>query len=211
MVHELLHSGIYAVINKHLNLVYVGETQRNFLIRWIEHLNNIHKHFDNLDRTKLFLHEHTKFIVLKVMNEEIYSENDFYKYEQEAYEFYRQKVWGIVSRHFYNEGGKYRDYEAESEKTLERYRKTVNQISLVLATKNTQHKNGSVILKNLYIQLERKFGTDIEVVKGKSVLSRLNKKELEFMLLELYPRYYYKKLSLLRDEYQKNDHQLSLL
>jgi hypothetical protein len=211
MVHELLNRGIYAVINKQLNLVYVGETQRNFLIRWIEHLNNIHKHFENIDRTKLFLHEHTKYITLKILNEEIYSKHDFYKYEQEAYEFYLRKGWGIVSRHTYNAEGNYRDCEPESEKLLQRYRKAINQISLILATKNTQHKNGSVILKNLYKQLEKKFGTDIEVVKGKSILSRLNKDELEFMLLELYPRFYYKNLSLLRDEYKSNDNQLSLL
>ncbi|WP_144422561.1 GIY-YIG nuclease family protein [Lysinibacillus sp. A1] len=37
MEHKLLNRGIYAIINKQLNMVYVGETQRNFLIRWVEH------------------------------------------------------------------------------------------------------------------------------------------------------------------------------
>ncbi|MFT4416048.1 GIY-YIG nuclease family protein [Fredinandcohnia humi] len=209
MSHKLLDRGIYAIINKRLNLVYVGETQRNFLIRWIEHLNNIYNHFDNQERTMLFLNEQTKFIVLKIMNETTYLKHDFFRYEQKAYEFYKRKGWGIVSKHNYNQEGKYSEFVNGDEKLIERYKKAINQMSIVLATKNTQHTNGSVILKKLYKQVERKFGTNVDKIKGESVLSRLNKDELEFMLLELYPRFYHKILDLSRTEYNKRDCQMS--
>ncbi|MCA1066021.1 GIY-YIG nuclease family protein (plasmid) [Rossellomorea sp. AcN35-11] len=210
MGHRLLDRGIYAVINKSLGLVYVGETQRNFLLRWVEHLDRLENYFENEGKTKLFLHEHTQFIVLKEMNSLEYSKSDFYNFEYEAYEFYKSKGWGIASRHYkYGHDTVPKEIKGIEGLMLDRYRQLILKMSLVLATKNTNHTNNSVILNRLYRQLERKFGTDIKK-KNKSILSGLNKEELEFIVLDLYPRYYNKQLALVREEYKNSDHQLNL-
>lgn len=207
---ELLSRGIYAILNKELNLVYIGETQRNFLIRWIEHLNRIHTKFENFDRTQLFLHKNTKFIILKKMDQATFQRKEFYTYEQEAYEFYKRKGWGVVSVHYFNPTSDYENHEANIEKLMERYRIAIQHMAVCIATINTNHQNGSIILKRLYTQLERKFNTDTSKVKGQSVINRLTKEELEFMLLELYPRFFHKKLELVRKEFKAFERQLSM-
>ena len=68
MKNELLSRGIYAIINKELNMVYVGQTQTNFLIRWIEHLIVIPTYEDLPKRIHLYLNRATKFIILKNMD-----------------------------------------------------------------------------------------------------------------------------------------------
>lgn len=200
MSQNLLSKGIYAIINKELNLVYIGETQRNFLIRWIEHLIRIPDHVDNLDRTKLFLHTGTKFIILKKMDEPGLIRKDFFLFEHEAYEFYKKRNWGIVSTHNYNLDAGNDEGKINEEKILERYRKAVNHIALFISTKNTNHQNGSLILSTFYKQIDKKFSTDVRGRGGKSVLRSLTKEEMEYILLDVYPRFYQKKLHVLREE-----------
>lgn len=65
---QSLKCGIYAVINKKLNAVYIGQTQICFLIRWIEHLSRIEMYSDDFLRLKLYLDEHTQFLVLKILD-----------------------------------------------------------------------------------------------------------------------------------------------
>ncbi|MBY0147769.1 GIY-YIG nuclease family protein [Neobacillus niacini] len=210
MKHELLSRGIYAILNKNLKLVYVGQTQRNFLIRWTEHLMRIQEHVDNFERLKLFLHEDTKFLILKKLDDPECIEKNFIKLEQEAYEFYRKKHWGIVSTHHFNTYSNYRGKNLDDERLLDRYRKAIIHMSFIISTKNTNHKNGSVILINLYNQIEKKFQTNVKNRGGSSILSTLTQNELEFMLLELYPRFFNKKLAVLRKELNNTERQISL-
>jgi len=156
MEHELLNRGIYAIINKQLNMD-VGETQRNFLIRWIEHLMSINKYEDEPKRIHLYLNQATKFIVLKKMDSDEYSTKDFYKLEYDAQNFYIQKGWDVLSSVSYNPNRSYSDLELTSEKLLERYRKAVKHMAYILSTVNTKHKNGSFILSNLYKKVEKLF------------------------------------------------------
>lgn len=210
MRHELLSKGIYAILNKNLKLVYVGQTQRNFLIRFTEHLMRIPEHVDNFERIKLFLHEDTKFLILKKLDEPEYIERDFLRLEQEAYEFYRKKNWGIVSTHHFNTYSEYRGKNSDVGRLHDRYKKAINHMSFIISTKNTNHENGSVILKNLYNQIEKKFQTDVNNRGGSSILSTLTQNELEFMLLELYPRFFNKKLAVLRKDLKITERQISL-
>lgn len=202
MEHELLSRGIYAIINKQLNMVYVGETQRNFLIRWVEHLMSISTYEDEPKRIHLYLNQATKFIVLKKMDNNEYSTKDFYKFEYDAQNFYIQKGWDVLSSVSYNPSRSYSDRELISEKLLERYRKAVKHMAYILSTVNTKHKSGSVILFNLYKQVEKHFKTDLQAREGKSTIHKLNLEELEFIMFELYPRYYHKRLDTLRTEYK---------
>ncbi|MEH7356832.1 GIY-YIG nuclease family protein [Neobacillus drentensis] len=99
MAEQLLKAGIYAIINKTLNIVYVGETEENFIVRWIEHILRIPLFFDNEDRTLLYLHKDTKFIVLKELDPQLHNRKTFYHYEFEASKFYKEKGWIVISNH----------------------------------------------------------------------------------------------------------------
>ncbi|MCP1144865.1 hypothetical protein [Lysinibacillus endophyticus] len=202
MKHELLSRGIYAILNKQLNMVYVGETERNFLIRWIEHLRTIPKYKDDPKRIHLYLNKATKFIVLKKMDAEGYSRKDFFKFEHDAQEFYIENGWDVLSSVSYNPNRSYKHRELTSEKLLERYRKAVKHMAYVLSTVNTKNKNGSFILSNLYKKVEKHFEADFQSREGKNTLHKLHLEELEFIMLDLYPRYYHKRLDTLRTEYK---------
>lgn len=115
MKHQLLSRGIYAIINKQLNMVYVGETERNFLIRWIEHLRAIPKYKDDPKRIHLFLNKATKFMILKKMDVEEYSRRDFLKLEHDAQKFYIEKGWDVLSSVSYNPNRNYNHSELTSE------------------------------------------------------------------------------------------------
>lgn len=203
MEHDLLNKGIYAIINKQLNMVYVGETQRNFLIRWIEHLIRITKYEDDPKRIHLYLNQSTKFIVLKKMDNNDYSTKDFYRYEYDAQNFYINRGWDVLSAVSYNPNSKYNDRDLSPEKLFERYRKAIKHMVHILSAVNTKYKNGSVILSNLYRKVEKNFEADFQNREGKNTLHKLNLEELEFIMFELYPRYYHKRLDTLRKEYKK--------
>ncbi|QPA53072.1 GIY-YIG nuclease family protein [Lysinibacillus sphaericus] len=202
MEHELLSRGIYAILNKELNMVYVGETQRSFLIRWVEHLMSITKYEDEPKRIHLYLNQATKFIVLKRMDSEEYSTKEFYKFEYDAQNFYIQKGWDVLSSVSYNPNRNYIDLELTSEKLLERYRNALKHMAYILSTVNTKHKNGSFILSNLYKKVEKHFKANFQSREGKNTLHKLNLEELEFIIFELYPRYYHKRLDTLRTKYK---------
>lgn len=208
-MHDLLHNGIYAIINKNINSVYIGMTERNFLIRWTEHLIRIDDYSENKERLVLYLNEGTKFLILKKMNKTDFTTKDYYKYEYEAREFYLRKDWNVLSPHSYNIETEYSNVE-KGLNIMGRYRKAVTHMAFILATVNSKHNNGSLILSKLYKQVNRKFGTTIESREGSSNIQKLKKEELEFMMLELYPRFYHKKLSIMRDKYRKMDIQAKL-
>ncbi|MBP1309133.1 hypothetical protein JOD82_002153 [Paenibacillus sp. 1182] len=64
-------------------------------------------------------------------------------------------------------------------------------------------RNGSYIYHNLYKQVNHHFSTDVFERGTKSILNTLTTEELEFVILELLPRYREKKLSQYRLEYDK--------
>lgn len=61
---DLLSKGIYTIMNKQINMVYVGETKYKFLVSWIEPLMSIPKYEEKPRRIHLFLNRDTKFTVL---------------------------------------------------------------------------------------------------------------------------------------------------
>lgn len=202
MEHKLLSRGIYAIINKQLNMVYVGQTQGNFLIRWVEHLRAIPRYQDEPKRIHLYLNKATKFIMLKEMNDEGYSQKDFLRFEHSAQEFYIKKGWDVLSSVSFNPNRNYSKRDAPSESPLKRYRKAINHMTYILSTVNTKHNNASLILSNLYKRIEKHFQTDFQSREGKNTLNKLNLEELEFIMLEIYPRYYHKRLDILRTEFK---------
>ncbi|MCA0984307.1 GIY-YIG nuclease family protein [Halobacillus yeomjeoni] len=201
---ELLSKGIYAIINKTHNLIYVGETQRNFLCRWVDHLFSIPNYAEDKERMRLYLHKDTKFIVLKTLDDSNYKTEDFYSNEYQAYEFYKKKNWGIVSKNFYRQNTNYKDRTLGIDKQLDHYKKRIKGMVHFLSTVNTKHTNGSIILSNLYTHLNREFNTDVRERGEGSVLQHLTQEELEFILLDLYPRFHAKKIACLRQELTNN-------
>lgn len=206
---NLLNAGIYAIINKRLNTVYVGETEDSFLIRWIEHTSRIPRYFDNKDKIVLYLHKDTKYIVLKELDRTKVTTKEFYKYESEAIKFYKEKGWIVVSRDSYSEEMK--DHERfKKDSNFFRYKKAINHMIRVLGLINTKSNNTPMLYSKLYKKINKHFMTDVYKRDGKNVLDNLTKEELEFIMLDLYPRYNQKILAIYRTEYEKQDVQLSL-
>lgn len=208
MENELLEAGIYAIINKKLRIVYVGETEGSFLIRWIEHTRNIPHFIDNEDRMKLYLDKHTKYIILKKLDNAKYNTNEFYKWEHDAIQFYKEKGWKVVSRSSYSPNRK--EHERLKDETFSRYKKAINHMIRALGLINTKNNNAPFLYSKLYTKIDKHFETDVRSRGGKNVMETLRKEELEFIMLDLFPRYQQKMLALYRIEFEDQDKQLSL-
>ncbi|WP_240035269.1 GIY-YIG nuclease family protein [Neobacillus notoginsengisoli] len=206
---QLLKAGIYAIINKTLNLVYIGETEENFIVRWIEHIRRIPKFFDNHDRTMLYLHKDTKFIILKELDPQFHNRKSFYHFESEAGRFYKQKGWIIISNH--TPADYLDDTTREKIPNLERYRKNIKQMIKILGLINTKNNNIARLYSGLYKKVNKQFNTDLSQRDGKNILATLKKGELLFVMMDLYPRYAVKHLEVHRTAFKEMDNkQLSL-
>lgn len=73
-------------------------------------------------------------------------------------------------------------------------------MAYVLSILNTKNINSSFLLSNLYKKAEKHFEVDFTSREGKNTIHKLNHEELEFIMLDLYPRYYHKRLDTLRTE-----------
>ncbi|YCA46527.1 hypothetical protein M1E11_26210 (plasmid) [Bacillus sp. JZ8] len=209
MENNLLSAGIYAIINKKLNTVYVGETQDSFLIRWIEHSFRILEFYSDQERMALYLDKDTRYIVLKELNPEQYTTKEFYKFEYEAMKFYKGKKWYVVSKHSYKENSRVKGYKLKND-NYERYKRAIKRMVKTLGLVNTKSNNIGFLYSQLYKKVNKHFETDVYKRPGKNVFETLTREELEFIMLDLYPRYYEKVLSIYRIEYQKQDTQLNL-
>lgn len=204
-----MKAGIYAIINKPLNMVYVGETEENFIVRWIEHIMRISSYFDNEDRTMLYLHKDTQFIILKELDPRIHNRRTFYHYEFEASKFYKEKGWIVISNH--NPVEETDDAPREpKEANLDRHRRTIKKMINILGLVNTKNNNISRLYNGLYKKINKHFDTDVSQRDGKNILATLTKEELWFVMMDLYPRYVAKHLEVLRTEYKAQDKQLKL-
>lgn len=205
----LLKAGVYAIINKKLNIVYVGETEVCFLIRWIEHVSRTSKFLDERDRALLCLDKQTEYIILKELNPTQVSRKEFHRYEEEATRFYQNKGWVVVSKPNYSPVMKEVTYE-NSEGTVGRYKKAVRHMIKIIGLKNTKENNVGRLYAALYKKLNRNFDTDVWERAETNIIDTLTKEELEFILMDLFPRYREKKLSLDREKYRQMERQLSL-
>ncbi|WP_223592379.1 GIY-YIG nuclease family protein [Neobacillus bataviensis] len=210
MGEQFLKAGIYAIINKSLNMVYIGETEENFIVRWVEHIMRIPSFFENEDRTMLYLHKDTKFIVLKELEPPIHNRKNFYHYEFEASKFYKERGWMILSHHTQVQNMEDKPKEGDRGPNLDRYRKTIKQMIKVLGLINTKNNNIPMLYNGLYKKINKHFETEVSKREGKNVLGTLSKDELLFIMMDLYPRYSAKHLEVHRVEYNKQDRQLSL-
>ena len=156
---------------------------------------------DDPKRIHLYLNQATKFIILKKMDSTEYDRKDFYRVEYEAHDFYIKKEWEVLSSHNYNPTSEYKQVDT-FDNLIERYRKAVNHMTYMLATINTKHTNSSYILNSMYKKVDKYFNTDLQSREGKNSLHKLTREELEYIMLELYPRFYHKRLDTLRDEYK---------
>ena len=205
----LLKAGVYAIINKRLNTVYVGETEACFLIRWIEHVSRVSKFLDERDKALLYLDKHTEYIVLKELDPIQVSRKEFYRYEEEATLFYKNKRWVVISKANYSPLMHEVIYQ-DTEGIIKRYKKAIKHMIKILGLKNTKENNVGRLYTALYKKLNRHFDTDVWERAETNIIDTLTKEELEFILLDLFPRYREKKLNLDREEYKKMDRQLSL-
>ena len=150
-------------------------------------------------RILLYLDEHTKYIVLKELDPTQFSRKEFYKYEYEAISFYKEKGWIVVSKHNYNPNMKDKTFDFSGDTTT-RYKKIISHMIKVLGLINTKENNVARLYAGLYKKKNKHFNTDVHERSGKNVLSTLKKEELEFMILDLFPQYYAKTLTLYRED-----------
>lgn len=211
MINEknLFQSGIYAIINKKMKMVYVGETEESFLIRWIEHISRIPSFFENADRTILYLEQDTKYIILKELDKYKYTTKEFYRFEHEAMEFYKRKGWSVTSKSYFKENMKDND-SLKRDNEYARYKRVVKHMIKSLGLINTKNNNVGFLYSKLYEKINKHFETDVYKRKKGGTLNNLTKEELQFMILDLYPRYREKMLAIYRVEYEKEEVQLNL-
>jgi len=179
------------------------------LIRWIEHTSRILHFSDFRDRIALYLDKDTKYIVLKELDQELPTK-EFYKFEYEAIKFYKEKGWFVVSRHTYSEEMKdYKRFNQDSNNFF-RYKKAIKHMIKILGLINTKNNNVPLLYSKLYKKINKHFETDVYKRDGKNTLDSLTKEELEFIMLDLYPRYNQKILAIYREKYEKQEIQLNL-
>lgn len=206
---ELLDSGIYAIINKKLKIVYVGETEASFLIRWIEHTARIPKYLNQQDRMNLYLDNDTKYIILKKIDAAIHNTYDFLRWEDEAIQFYKDKGWTVVSHNSFSSEREHTRIRKD-DVIYSRYRKAINHMIRALGLINTKNNNVPALYSKLYTKIDKHFETDVKERNGKNVMETLKKEELEFIMLDLFPRYQQKMLAMYRTEFENLNSQLSI-
>ncbi|WP_456363503.1 hypothetical protein [Priestia aryabhattai] len=199
MINPILRSGVYAIINKRLNLVYVGITEDCFLIRWIEHLRRIPNYISDNDRTTLYLAEDTKYIVLKELDPNEYSKKEFYELEVKAQTFYKQKGWIVVSTSTFREDTNYSDWTSTKKSKNERYMQAISHMITTIG-KSENQKDISTIYNSLYKEINQEFNTNVYNRSKKAILQELTAAELLYILLSLYPLYKVERLKYMRTQ-----------
>lgn len=187
---ELFSTGVYAFINEKLKLVYVGETSRGFLIRWIEHLD-FENTWKNINKVKLLLDNDTEFKILKKIN---YNEGTFYfigaeRYYSEEYKKRGYTVINLYSNKIYPikcYGLEYKE-ESCSDDILDSYKRCFKKIVIALAKKN--NINISDVYMWSYNSISKQFGNSFYERQGKRIIDKLNLEELRYIVLKLYPKY----------------------
>lgn len=196
-MNELLDCGIYVIINKKLKIVYVGQTQKNFLIRWIEHLRRIEKHADDPNRLRLYLDRHTQYLAVKKLEKQD-GNLQFFEFENKAMDFYESRGWTVVSeRH---------ERKTESEivagNDKKRYKETVKHMIQFLGSVDVRENYIGRLYNQVYKKIDKEFSTNVKGRTEKSnVIDTLTAEELESAISELYPRYEAKRLTVLRKKY----------
>lgn len=209
-------TGVYAIINDDSKIVYIGETNRSFLVRWVEHLS-CEKTWSNSEKVKLFLDINTNFKIICLINN--YGRGAVFlateRYYSELYQNLGYKVINQFSKKFRPWSGirktktrKERKKEIIVSSELQSgYKKAFKLMVNVLAEKNNIATLD--IYKWSYNMIEKNFGNSFYARNGDSILNKLNLEELEYITLKLFPKYkdyiinskreYFKNLS--EDEY----------
>lgn len=194
---ELLDCGIYVIINKKLKMVYVGQTQKNFLIRWIEHLRRIEKYADNPNRLRLYLDSQTQYLAVKKLEKQN-GTLQFFNFENQAMDFYESRGWTVISeRH---------ERKTKSEivagKDSRRYKETMKHMIQFLGAVDVKENYIGRLYNQVYKKIDKEFSTDVKGRSGKgNIIDNLTAEELESAISELYPRYEAKRLAVLRKKY----------
>lgn len=191
---ELLDCGIYVIINKKLKTVYVGQTQKNFLIRWVEHLRRMEKYADDLHRMQLYLDVNTQYLTVKKLDK---SDGvlQFFEFENQAMDFYENKGWLVVSEKLQRKN----ESEIVIEDDRKRYKETVKHMIQFLGSVDVKENYVGRLYNQVYKKIDKEFSTNVRGRSGKgNVIDNLSAEELESAILELYPRYEAKRLAVLR-------------
>ena len=210
MNNDLLKAGIYAIINKRLKLVYVGETQDCFLVRWIEHLKRIPSHMGNYDKMMLYLAGDTTYLVLKELDPEINSKREFYELEEQALEFYKERNWIVLSTSTHNEDidDLIKTYTVAAK--TKRYQLAVSHMIATIGTREDQRVAVSRLYATLYKKINQEFNTNVYQRAKRGVMKTLTAVELQFIMLDLYPRYKVKRIDNMRNQYKETLQQMNL-
>lgn len=193
---DVHRTGVYAIINDVSKTVYIGETTRSFLVRWVEHLAS-EKTWSNLEKTKLFLDANTKFKILCLVD--YYGRGAVFcateRYYCELYQKLGYKVINQFSKKIRPWSGirksktknKNKKEVIISSELQYGYKKAFKLIVKALAEKN--NIGTAEIYKWSYQTIEKNFGDSFYYRSGDSIINKLNLEELEYITLKLFLKY----------------------
>lgn len=190
---NIYNTGVYAFVNHDMRLVYIGETTRSFLVRWIEHLTN-EKTWKNKEKVRLLLDNATSFEILKIL--ELYKKSKpvFMGCERYYCELFKEKGYKVINAttakfppiYGHKKNRKNKEIIINPQ-LIDSYRFCFKKIVLSLSNKN------NISTKDIYIWsykiIEKKFGSSFYNRKGESILDKLNLEELEYIVYTLFPKY----------------------
>ncbi|MEK4870296.1 hypothetical protein [Niallia sp. FSL W8-1348] len=151
---EKLNAGIYAIINKKLRIVYVGQTQLAFVVRWIEHVLNIPEYTSKPNRMNLYLDKDTHYIVLKMLDPSTHSKKDFLIYEHQAMDFYKSKDWIVVSHDTYTNKADDTVSERDFLEVKSRYKRCIRKMVNELSDSNKKYSR-QFLYNGLYKKINK--------------------------------------------------------
>lgn len=180
----LLQKGIYAVINPTLQSVYIGHTEANFLIRFLEHLIAIERYTNHFLLAQLLLHDDTQFQIVQPLNASATAH--FLREQKRITSYYNQRGWFVFK---------------DSKTPYMAAKDILKHVITFLSTINVKRAYSKRLYSQVYRRINHHFQTDLKaraLARSSSILHTLTSKEISYALLDLYPRYRAKRLHFLR-------------
>ena len=187
---DLLGSVVYAILNEKLKMIYIGETTRSFIVRFVEHLSSS-KTWCNEKKTILMLDDSTEF---RILNQLDYrgSAGTYVALETHYCELYKREGYDVINR--YNTPKKLPRRRRNIKKpvivnneSLNAYRRCFKIMVLALADKN--NITTREVYTWCYKDISKKFNIYIQNREGNTMIEKLQPEELEYIVLRLFNRY----------------------
>lgn len=192
MHHKLFECGIYAFVNERKKQVYVGQTNRTFLIRYLEHLKEIEIGKTRKSKLKLLKEKDTRFFIIKEIS---HTEDEviFLKAEKFYMNQFQDSGYTLISKPSYFkslEGFNIDDLDflhTPNKSNQGSYKKLFVHICISISKYYSYAPD--VFIENCLQDVQDKF-SELERNKGKQKTIRtMYLEEYEYIILKLFKTY----------------------